>query len=132
HRSIQTVVLWVCFAAMAHAAGTPSKPNVLIVTIDTLRADHVGCYGYTRVKTPNIDSLCADGVVFRLAYTPVPITLPSHTVIFTGTYPMLNGMHDFSGNRLNSNQPTLASVLKENGYITGAVVAAAVLDSRFG
>jgi len=132
HRSIWAVALSLCFAVIAQAAAVPGKPNVLVVTIDTLRADHVGCYGYKQVKTPNIDSLCADGVVFRNAYTPVPITLPSHSVIFTGTYPMLNGMHDFSGNRLGASQPTLASVLKESGYATGAVVAAAVLDSRFG
>ncbi|MGB9105541.1 MAG: sulfatase-like hydrolase/transferase [Terriglobales bacterium] len=121
-----------CFAATAAWAGAAARPNVLIVTIDTLRADHVGCYGYQQVRTPNIDSLASDGVLFRQAYTPVPITLPSHTVIFTGTYPMLSGMHDFSGNRLGAEQPTLASILHENGYSTGAVIASAVLDSRFG
>jgi arylsulfatase A-like enzyme/cytochrome c-type biogenesis protein CcmH/NrfG len=62
----------------------------------------------------------------------VPVTLPSHTVIFTGTYPIHSGMHDFAANVLNPSQPTLASVLKEHGYVTGAVVASAVLDSRFG
>ncbi|MBZ5627256.1 MAG: sulfatase-like hydrolase/transferase [Acidobacteriia bacterium] len=121
-----------CLAAQAGWAGVSDKPNVLIVTIDTLRADHVGCYGYKPGHTPNIDSLAADGVLFKQAFTPVPITLPSHTVIFTGTYPMLNGMHDFSGNRVSRDQPTLASILKSNGYTTGAVIASAVLDSRFG
>ena len=62
----------------------------------------------------------------------VPVTLPSHTVIFTGTYPMLSGMHDFAANKLGPTQPTLASVLKEHGYATGAVIGSAVLDSRFG
>ncbi len=127
------LIAWLCgFAATGGWAAAASKPNVLVVTIDTLRADHVGCYGYKQVQTPNLDSLAADGVLFREAFTAVPITLPSHTVIFTGTYPMLNGMHDFSGNRLGANQPTLASILKENGYSTGAVIASAVLDSRFG
>ena len=121
-----------CFAGADAWAGAAAKPNVLVVTIDTLRADHVGCYGYKQGRTPNLDSLAGDGVLFREAYTPVPITLPSHTVIFTGTYPMLSGMHDFSGNRLGADQPTLASILHENGYATGAVVASAVLDSRFG
>jgi arylsulfatase A-like enzyme len=121
-----------CLAAQAGWAGVSGKPNVVIVTIDTLRADHVGCYGYKPARTPNIDSLAADGVLFQRAFTPVPITLPSHTVIFTGTYPMLNGMHDFSGNRVSRDQPTLASILKDNGYTTGAVIASAVLDSRFG
>jgi arylsulfatase A-like enzyme/Flp pilus assembly protein TadD len=119
-------------AAAASAANPSAPPNVVIITIDTLRADHLGCYGYKDIKTPNIDGLAADGVRFEQAYTPVPITLPSHTVIFTGTFPMASGMHDFSGNRLSQTQPTLASVLKERGYTTGAVVASAVLDSRFG
>jgi arylsulfatase A-like enzyme/tetratricopeptide (TPR) repeat protein len=119
-------------AALAWAANPPVPPNVVLITVDTLRADHLGCYGYKDIRTPNMDALAADGVRFEQAYTPVPITLPSHTVMFTGTYPMANGMHDFSGNRLNQSQPTLASVLKEKGYTTGAVVASAVLDSRFG
>ncbi|MBZ5598417.1 MAG: sulfatase-like hydrolase/transferase [Acidobacteriia bacterium] len=115
----------------AWAAPNP-VPNVVFITIDTLRADHLGCYGYKQIRTPNIDALAADGVRFERAYTPVPVTLPSHSVIFTGTYPLLSGMHDFAVNTLNPTQPTLASVLKEQGYNTGAVIAAAVLDSRFG
>jgi len=107
-------------------------PNVVVITIDTLRADHLGCYGNKQIHTPNIDALAFDGARFERAYTPVPVTLPAHTVIFTGTYPMLSGMHDFSGNKLNPSQPTLASVLKRHGYTTGAVLGSAVLDSRFG
>jgi arylsulfatase A-like enzyme/Tfp pilus assembly protein PilF len=110
----------------------PALTNVVVITIDTLRADHLGCYGYKEIRTPNIDSLANDGVRFERAFTPVPITLPAHTVIFTGTYPTLNGMHDFSGNRLGPEPPTLAGILKERGFATGAVVASAVLDSRFG
>src|SRR5712692_2440349 len=113
------------------AAGNPA-PNVVVITIDTLRPDHLGCYGYKQIRTPNIDALAADGIRFERAYTSVPVTLPSHTVIFTGTYPIYSGMHDFAANKLNPMQPTLASVLKEHGYTTGAVVASAVLDSRFG
>jgi arylsulfatase A-like enzyme/Flp pilus assembly protein TadD len=119
------------FCFQASASGAP-PPNVVFITIDTLRADHLGCYGYKRIRTPNIDSLAAVSVRFERAYTPVPVTLPAHTVIFTGTYPMLNGMHDFSTNKLSPNQPTLASVLAQNGYVTGAVIGSAVLDSRFG
>ncbi len=107
-------------------------PNVVVITIDTLRADHLGCYGYKQIHTPNIDALAADGARFERAYTAVPVTLPSHTAIFTGTYPMLSGMHDFAANKLNPTQPTLASVLKEHGYATAAVIGSAVLDSRFG
>lgn len=109
-----------------------SRPAVVLITIDTLRADHLACYGYKDIHTPNIDGLAADSTRFERAFTPVPITLPSHTVIFTGTFPMLKGMHDFSGNRLGPQQQTLASALRDQGYATGAVVASAVLDSRFG
>src|SRR5579863_1666687 len=113
------------------AEGKP-QPNVVVITIDTLRADHLGCYGYKQIRTPNIDALAAESARFERAYTPVPVTLPAHTAIFTGTYPTLSGMHDFSGNKLNPSQPTLASVLKQQGYVTGAVIGSAVLDSRFG
>ncbi len=132
-------LLLLCLATVvASAAGqrTASQPvvpaNVLLVTIDTLRPDHLHCYGYDKIATVNIDAIAADGVRFENAYTPIPITLPSHSVILTGTYPMLNGMHDFSGNNLNPAQATLASVLHARGYDTGAVIAAAVLDRRFG
>jgi arylsulfatase A-like enzyme/Flp pilus assembly protein TadD len=122
------------FFAVGYAApgGTPASPNVVFITIDTLRADHLGCYGDKQIHTPNIDALAADGTRFERAYTAVPVTLPSHTVIFTGTYPMLSGVHDFAANKLSPNQPTLASVLKHNGYATAAVIGSAVLDSRFG
>ncbi|HEX9110057.1 MAG TPA: sulfatase, partial [Terriglobales bacterium] len=120
--------------ALRAGAQTPAKPavNVVLITIDTLRADHVGCYGYKQIKTPNIDNLAADGVRFDQAFTVVPVTLPSHSAMLTGTYPMLSGMHDFSGNKLSPQQPTLATVLKQAGYATGAVIGSAVLDSRFG
>src|SRR6266581_1364354 len=111
-----------------------SKPalNVVIITIDTLRADHLGCYGYGQIRTPNIDALASESARFEHSYTPVPVTLPAHTVIFTGTYPAFSGIHDFSGNKLNPKQATLASVLQRQGYTTGAVIGSAVLDSRFG
>lgn len=115
----------------AHAAPKSAR-NVVLITIDTLRADHLGCYGYKEIKTPNVDALAGDGTRFERAFAVVPVTLPSHTTMLTGTYPMLSGMHDFSLNKLSSAQPTLASVLKQAGYTTGAVVASAVLDSRFG
>jgi choline-sulfatase len=127
-------LLTACFllACIGALAEVKSAPNVVVITIDTLRADHLGCYGDKQIRTPNIDALAAEGTRFERAYTPVPVTLPAHTVIFTGTYPMLSGMHDFSGNKLNATQPTLASVLRLHGYATGAVVGSAVLDSRFG
>ena len=128
------ILILTAFAALHAAAQTPAKPplNVVLITIDTLRADHLGCYGYKQIKTPNIDGLAADGARFESAFAVVPVTLPSHSSMLTGTYPMLSGMHDFSGNKLSPLQPTLASVLKQSGYLTGAVIGAAVLDSRFG
>jgi len=128
------ILILIGFAALRATARTPAKPplNVVLITIDTLRADHVGCYGYKQVKTPNIDGLAADGARFERAFAVVPVTLPSHSSMLTGTYPMFSGMHDFSGNTLSPLQPTLASVLKQAGYQTGAVIGAAVLDSRFG
>src|SRR5271156_1504178 len=128
------ILVLTTFAALLATAQPPAKPapNVVLITIDTLRADHVGCYGYKQIKTPNIDGLAADGARFERAFAVVPVTLPSHTSMLTGTYPMFSGMHDFSANKLSPLQPTLASVLKQAGYQTGAIVAAAVLDSRFG
>jgi arylsulfatase A-like enzyme/cytochrome c-type biogenesis protein CcmH/NrfG len=130
----RSILILTALTALHAAAQTPAKPplNVVLITIDTLRADHVGCYGYKQIKTPNIDGLAADGVRFESAFAVVPVTLPSHSSMLTGTYPMLSGMHDFSGNKLSPLQPTLASVLKQAGYQTGAVIGAAVLDSRFG
>ncbi|MBV9341504.1 MAG: sulfatase-like hydrolase/transferase, partial [Acidobacteria bacterium] len=121
--------LWLSAPALSLANSTP---NVVVITIDTLRADHLGCYGYKQIRTPNLDSLASTGVRFERAFTAVPVTLPSHTVIFTGTYPPLSGIHDFAGNKLGATQTTLASVLKNHGYTTGAIVGSAVLDSRFG
>jgi arylsulfatase A-like enzyme/Flp pilus assembly protein TadD len=121
------------FPFSTSAAPAPNDPpNVVLITIDTVRADHVGCYGYKLIETLHLDALAAAGVRFTNAYTPVPITLPAHSVILTGTYPMRTGMHDFSGNRLNASQPTLATLLQAKGYTTGAVLGSAVLDSRFG
>ena len=115
----------ICVSASLGTTSSGTAPNVVVITIDTLRPDHLGCYGDKQIRTPNIDALAADGVRFERAYTAVPVTLPSHTVIFTGTYPIHSGMHDFAANVLNPSQPTLASVLKEHGYATGAVVASA-------
>src|SRR5437868_1001037 len=128
------ILLLIAFSAAGAVAQIPlkSSPNVVLITIDTLRADHLGCYGYKQIKTPNIDNLAAESTRFEHAYTVVPVTLPSHTAMLTGTYPMLSGIHDFSANKLSPQQVTLATVLKQAGYATGAVVASAVLDSRFG
>jgi len=108
------------------------RPNVVIVTIDTLRADHLGCYGFRAAQTPNLDTLARSAARFTHAFSPIPITLPAHSSLFTGSYPMATGMHDFSGNRLPASAVTLARVLHDHGYSTAAFLGGAVLDSRFG
>lgn len=108
------------------------RANVLLVTIDTLRADRVGAYGSTRGLTPTIDRLAAEGVRFETAYAHVPLTLPSHTTLMTGAYPFVNGVRDNGAFRFDGARPTIASTLKAAGYRTGAFVASFVLDPRFG
>lgn len=109
-----------------------SKPDVILITIDTLRPDHLRCYGDMQIETPNIDALAQISVRFTEAFTAVPVTLPSHTALLTGSYPMSTGVHDFSNNKLASDAMPLARVLHDNGYQTAAFVSAPVLDSRFG
>jgi arylsulfatase A-like enzyme/Tfp pilus assembly protein PilF len=106
--------------------------NIVLLTIDTLRADHLECYGYDKVKTPHINRLAAEGALFRDVISPTPLTLPAHSSIFTGTYPLYHGVRDNGGFYLDPKHVTLAEVLKEKGYQTGAFVGAFVLDSRWG
>jgi choline-sulfatase len=106
--------------------------NLLLVTLDTTRPDHLGCYGYASAKTPTIDGLCARGVRFDDAVTSVPITLPSHTVMMTGKYPPHTGVRANGSDRVGEDEFTLAETFKGAGYATGAFVSAFVLDDRFG
>ena len=108
------------------------RPNVLLITIDTLRADHLGCYGDAQANTPNINRLAAEGTRYKTVVTAAPLTLPSHCSIMTGVYPMVHGVRDNVGYRLDASTETLAQILKRNGYATGAVVGAYVLDRSFG
>lgn len=114
------------------AAESPTRPNVLLITVDTLRADHLGCYGYRRIRTPNIDVLAREGTQFEHAYAQVPLTLPSHAVILTGTYPMYNQVRDFNGVGLPVNVGLIAEAFERNGYSTAAFVSAFVLDGSWG
>jgi arylsulfatase A-like enzyme/Tfp pilus assembly protein PilF len=116
--------------ALPIAAGALRGANVILVTIDTLRADHVGAYGSALGLTPTLDRFAGEGLRFSTAYAHVPLTLPSHTTLHTGLYPTTNGVHD-NGSRL-ATKPTLAGVLKAAGYRTGAFVGSFVLDARFG
>jgi arylsulfatase A-like enzyme/Flp pilus assembly protein TadD len=121
------------FFAMATLALSPSpKSNVVLITIDTLRADRLGCYGYTKAQTPNLDRIAAQGVLFTNAVSHVPLTRPSHASIFTGLYPFQHGIHDNIASPLNSKIPTLAETLKKNGYRTAGFVASFVINSQSG
>jgi arylsulfatase A-like enzyme/Flp pilus assembly protein TadD len=108
------------------------RPNVILVTMDTLRADHLGCYGDKQIETPTLDSLARDSVVFDGAIAQVPLTWPSHAAILTGTYPFQNGVQDFTGHPLSPQFRSLAQAFKQAGYATGAVVSSFVLDRSWG
>jgi len=105
--------------------------NVLLITLDTTRADRFSSYGYPEPTTPNLDALASEGSLFESAFSTAPITLPSHTSIMTGTYPMFHGTRDNSTYVVREDVTTMAEVLAEKGYDTGAVVGAFVLDSQF-
>jgi arylsulfatase A-like enzyme/Flp pilus assembly protein TadD len=105
--------------------------NVILISIDTCRADHLSCYGYESNTTPNIDAVAAEGMLFEQAISPVPLTLPAHSSLLTGTIPPYHGVHD-NFDYLDKSNITLAEILKEAGFTTAAVVSAFVLDSQFG
>jgi len=111
----------------------PRTPrNLLLISLDTLRADHVGCYGYAAAQTPRLDALAHTGLRFETATTVVPLTLPAHSSLMTGTFPAWHGVRDNGGFYLGDDQVTLAEVLHDNGYRTGGFVGAFVLDRRWG
>ncbi|MEE8484326.1 MAG: sulfatase, partial [Nitrospinota bacterium] len=107
-------------------------PNVILISIDTLRADHLRAYGYEKIETPNIDALANEGVLFKKTYAHAPITLPSHTSILTGTYPNFHGVRNNGEFRASEKLTTAAEIFKSAGYGTAAFVGAFVMDSRFG
>jgi choline-sulfatase len=110
-----------------------AKPkNLLLVSLDTVRADHLGCYHDASAQTPAIDALAASGLRFERASTVVPLTLPSHASLMTGTFPGWHGVRDNGGFYLDDDQLTLAEVLRDNGFRTGGFVGAFVLDRRWG
>jgi arylsulfatase A-like enzyme/thioredoxin-like negative regulator of GroEL len=114
-------------------APAPQRPvNVLLITLDTTRADHIGAYGYAKARTPAIDALAAKGVRFAHAQSPVPLTLPAHASIMTGTYPTFHGLRNNGSYFLPPQAETLAETLKSRGYRTAAFVSSFILDSRFG
>ena len=136
-RALIVVVLCVatisCRAAQSNspAPAAASAQNLVLITIDTLRADHVGAYGYKAAHTPTLDRLAHEGVLFTHAYATAPITLTSHASLLTGRYPAGHGARH-NGMRIDLQTPTLADKLAEAGFATGAFIAAYPLDRRFG
>jgi len=134
-----TFFFLVAAAAITFVISTPRKKiikdsrlNVLLLTLDTTRADRLGCYGYPEAKTPNLDFLAANGVQFLNAYCQVPLTCPSHCSILTGTYPVYHQVRNNGSYYLSPELQTLAEALKENGLKTSAFVSSFTVDSRFG
>jgi arylsulfatase A-like enzyme len=124
---------FVLVATVILACGSePSgRPNVLLVTVDTLRPDRLGTYGHNRIETPNIDRLAAEGALFETALTDTPWTTPSMSSVMTGTYATHHGFKSPNANRLAQENVTLAEVLAEAGYTTAAVIGSFMLDSIF-
>jgi len=125
--SALTGVLYLSCGSSKH-----SIQNVLLISIDTCRADYLSCYGYPRRTTPNLDQLAEDSIRFTNAYSPVPITLPAHSSLLTGTLPPSHGVRDNMDYKLDPSQVTLPELFKGSGFATGAIISAFVLDSQFG
>lgn len=123
------LLLSLCFFLSASAA---DQRNLILITVDTLRADYLSCNGSKKVQTPNIDRLAAGGANFQRVRSAVPLTLPAHASILTALYPSEHGVRDNGTYVLGGDKVTLAEVLKKHGYTTAAFVGSFVLDHRFG
>ena len=132
-RTAAAFLFAVIFLSCNRGITPPSNQTpVILISVDTLRSDHLPAYGYKGIETPNLDKLRADSILYQHAYSHVPLTLPSHVTLLTGMLPGDNGMRDNMGNRLAANVPTVQELLKKNGYATGAAVSAFVLRRETG
>ena len=132
---LKRVVLWGVLALLAAGCQRSEEippERVVLITIDTLRADRVGCYGSQHTRTPEIDTLAAQGVRFDAAISPAPLTLPAHASLMTALDPPRHGVRHNSIHRLGAGPATLAEQLRGAGFATAAFVGALVLDARFG
>ena len=112
--------------------GESRRPNVVLVTIDTLRADRLGCYGNSKIETPNLDGIARSGTLFENAVSQSPLTPPSHASMFTSMYPPVHKVRDTGGFILQPENTTLAEVMQQQGWATAAFVGSSVLSGRFG
>src|ERR1700687_1698607 len=113
-------------------ASAPVNGPIILISIDTLRADHLPAYGYRKVKTPTIDALAADGTVFERAYSHAPQTLPAHTALLSGRLPFETGVRDDVGVAVKPGERLLPQMLRERGYATGGVVSTSLLRKETG
>jgi len=120
-----------CSGGREFSLASNADRNILLVTIDTLRADALGAYG-GHASTPNLDALASHGARFDFAHAHAVVTLVSHASILTGRYPYEHGIRDNTGYRLRPEQPTAATLLKARGFSTAAFVGGFPLDRRFG
>lgn len=129
-----TVAVLILVGLMIRISMSSSKDvrNVILISIDTCRADHLGCYGYKLNTTPNIDNFARQACQFSNTITPVPVTLPAHSTMLTGTIPPYHGVHNNINFRLGESNLTLAEILQEAGFATAAFVGSMVLDSERG
>ena len=127
-QGIRTILAALAFAGVCQAA---TRSSVILISVDTLRADRLGCYGAQRASTPHIDAIATGGTRFANISSQVPLTLPSHVSLLTSTYPFSNGVRD-NGQPLPGGTVTLATTLRRHGFHTAAFVASFVLDRRFG
>ncbi|MDH3217645.1 MAG: sulfatase-like hydrolase/transferase [Candidatus Krumholzibacteria bacterium] len=126
-RSNLHIVLAVLSLLLVSCGGARNR-MVLLIVVDTMRADHLGCYGYGAIDTPHIDRLAHEGILYETAISAVPVTLPSVATILTGAYPLQHGLRDNGPYQLSDQWLTLAECLQQAGYSTGAFVSAAVLS----
>jgi arylsulfatase A-like enzyme len=132
--AVRPFLLSLALGAISCRGVTPATPpvrDVLLITIDTLRADSVGAYGAANAQTPALDGLARDGARFERAWAPAPITLPSHASLLSGRYPTAHGSRH-NGMAVSASIPTLATALNDAGFATAAFVSAFPLDRRFG
>ena len=122
-------LLWLLVCSESFSGGID---NVVLISVDTCRADYLSCYGQAGRTTPNIDQIAGQGVIFKNVVTAAPMTLPAHCSMLTGTIPPYHGVHDNLDYRLNESEVTLAEILKEHGFVTGGIISASVLSSQFG
>jgi arylsulfatase A-like enzyme/Flp pilus assembly protein TadD len=127
--AVLLLVGWLFFSP--EATSSRKIQHVLLISMDTTRADIFSCYGFKHNTSPNIDALAAEGILFERAYAPLSLTLPSHCTMLTGTIHPYHGVHDNNGYKLDDSNVTLAEILKDKGFVTGAIVGSIILDSKY-